>query len=126
MKEIHDNNVLIAKYMGAKERLAFTSTKTVIFPNNKQYRLRDLKYHKNLNWIIPVLQKITMEENVIRVIISNVYPPESIKLTVKDSDGSLKDIVSTDGDLLTQLNYVCLEYIRINITSKLKQLVMNI
>ena len=48
---------LIAEFMEARVTLQFTSTLVAKFPDGKSYRVRDLKYAKRWDWIVPACKK---------------------------------------------------------------------
>ena len=57
-------NELIAKFMGAKVELRFSHTPVTIWKVgvndqliSKEYKSRDLKYHRRWDWLMPVWRK---------------------------------------------------------------------
>ena len=53
----YTQNGTIAEFVGAKGELMLTSTPVYTFPDHKQYKQRDLKYHKKWDWLMPVIRK---------------------------------------------------------------------
>lgn len=65
-KEIQENNVTIAKFMGAVKSKMDGDSRYLRFPEpiGKTYAFypKDLKYHSSWDWIMPVVEKINRTE----------------------------------------------------------------
>jgi len=63
-KEIISNNEMIALFMGAIHSIYFDGSKGLIFPSGKVivHGARGCKYHESWNELIPVVEKIEIED----------------------------------------------------------------
>ena len=52
------SNKAIVKFMGAKVSFVMSHTPIATFYDGKQYFVRNLKYHKNWEWLMKVVDKV--------------------------------------------------------------------
>jgi hypothetical protein len=63
-KQIEENNILIAEFMGAIYKSSFNIPKGYLFlPWHNLTRINELKYHSDWNWLMPVVEKIESIKN---------------------------------------------------------------
>ena len=76
MENIEEKNSIIAKYMGGKIASNWEGSFDPMYVfevkpdsdtynswSNHRYQVSEMKYHNNLNWLWPVLEKIALENN---------------------------------------------------------------